>query len=151
MRAAGGSRPPLNLVAGLLLMGLAALALWLNQDLRLGTLARMGPGFLPTLLSIALALTGVLILVSGIARHEERIERLYPRPVVFVSLAVLVFGLLVEGWGLFPAAFASVMVAALSGAGNRPVETVALAVVVSLLVSAVFVLGLGLPLPIFPW
>ena len=54
--AAGPVRAPQSLAGGLVLLALAALALWLTRDLDQGTLNAMGPAMLPRWLAIAVGL-----------------------------------------------------------------------------------------------
>src|SRR5688500_20260447 len=76
---AGPVRSPQGLVAGLTLVALAALALWLTRDLDQGTLNAMGPAMLPRWLAIGVGLCGLVLAGTsfttdghGLERSEER-------------------------------------------------------------------------------
>jgi hypothetical protein len=52
-------------IAGAILLGIAAFAVWQNSALPLGSLSEPGPGSVPLVLALLLGLTGVLIAVLG--------------------------------------------------------------------------------------
>jgi hypothetical protein len=52
-------------VAGAILLGIAAFASWQNSGLPLGSLSEPGPGSVPLVFALLLALTGLLIAVFG--------------------------------------------------------------------------------------
>jgi hypothetical protein len=52
-------------VAGAILLGIAAFAVWQNSALPLGSLSEPGPGSVPLGLALLLGLTGLLITVFG--------------------------------------------------------------------------------------
>lgn len=135
-------------LAGVAIIALAMIAYLLSRDLAMGKPARIGPGFFPFTLIGLLGFLGVALLAkSGLGEHES-VERWHGRPIFFVSLSVVVFGILVEPTGLFPAAVAAVAVGSLATSMSRPFEVLILAPVVALLVSLIFVLGLNLPIQI---
>lgn len=135
-------------IAGLVIAVIAAIAYLLLKDLRIGTLARIGPGFFPILLTGMLALLSAVLLIKSFFGQNDPAEKWYPRPILFISLAVVVFGLLVERTGLIPATIAAVLVSGLSSTATRPRELLMLAPIVAVVVSVIFVFGLGLPIPI---
>jgi hypothetical protein len=65
--------------SGLLFMGMGAAALILGSDLRVGTAARMGPGFVPHAIGWILIALGAAIALKGFARDAERVVRLHLR------------------------------------------------------------------------
>ncbi len=114
----------------------------------LGTAARMGPGYFPLLTGILTLLIGVAICCQSlfIARDSRAAHW---RPLIFIVLAIGLFGLTVERLGLIPSSFLVVMT---SSAGSADVvlgSTLALACVVSLCAWLIFGIGLNLPLPAF--
>jgi tetrahydromethanopterin S-methyltransferase subunit C len=82
--------------SGLLFMGLGAAAPILGNDLRVGTTARMGPGFVPHAIGWMLIALGAVIAFKGFARDAERVVRLHLRPVSLIVLSVVVSALLLQ-------------------------------------------------------
>ena len=72
---AGPVRSPQSLVAGLPLVALAALALWLTSDLDQGTLQSMGPALLPRWLAIAVGLCGLALVGVGFMTDGQGLDR----------------------------------------------------------------------------
>src|SRR5438067_8892117 len=67
-----------------------------------GTLARMGPGLFPKMVSLLLAGIGVGILFSSVAprAQEEKLERWDLRGLLWITGSVVLFGLLLPTFGL---------------------------------------------------
>jgi hypothetical protein len=65
----GPIRAPQSLIGGLLLIALAALALYLTRDLSQGTLNAMGPAMLPRWLAIGVGLSGLALVVFGFLKE----------------------------------------------------------------------------------
>jgi hypothetical protein len=63
----GPVRSSQSLAGGILLIALAALALWLTRDLDQGTLNTMGPAMLPRWLAIGVGLSGLALLAGFVA------------------------------------------------------------------------------------
>jgi hypothetical protein len=72
MRAQEGGAPwwrilaQKDVLAGLFLMGVAALGLWLSRDYQIGTALRMGTGYVPRLLCWVLLGLGLIVLLQGL-------------------------------------------------------------------------------------
>ncbi|MFD2223918.1 tripartite tricarboxylate transporter TctB family protein, partial [Microvirga arabica] len=81
---------------GLVLIALAALALWLTRDLDQGTLNAMGPAMLPRWLAIAVGLSGLALLVFAFIKHGDALERWNLRGPVFVIGGIVAFALTIR-------------------------------------------------------
>jgi len=141
-------RAPRDLVAGLGLLALAALALWAGAPLEQGTLRAMGPGMLPRALGVLIALSGAALVSSAFVRSGPRLEPGRARGPIFVSLAVVVFALTIRSLGL---AVAGPLVVLLGGAAAGDVryrELLPLAIFLTLLCIGLFRYALGLPIPV---
>lgn len=115
----------------------------------MGSAIRMGPGYFPTVLGGLLALIGLISIARGLAREGERLESFAWRPVLFISLALLLFALLLTGGGLILALAALLLVAPAAARSFRYTVSGALAAVALIAFCAVvFVEALGLPLPL---
>ena len=137
-------------LAGLMFAAFGALGLWLGRNYGMGTSARMGPGYLPTILCVGMILFGGIIAFRGVTFGGGPVGTLRLRPIVAVLLGLMAFLLLLQRMGLPAAVFASVAIGSLGSDKIRPLETVLLAAFLAATVSAIFILGLGLPLKYWP-
>jgi putative tricarboxylic transport membrane protein len=69
---------------------------------------------------------------------------------VFVTASLVIFGLTIERLGLVVSIFLLIGVGAVAARELKPVETLAAALVLIVLSWAVFILGLGLTIPVWP-
>ncbi|MBI3506787.1 MAG: tripartite tricarboxylate transporter TctB family protein [Proteobacteria bacterium] len=137
-------------LAGGLFVLCGALAVALAWDYPMGDMRRMGPGWVPSALGWALVVLGGGIGAAGFfARAGAAMPERDTRPLTWLLLGVAAFALLLEHFGLVAAIFACVGVARLAERPYRPVETLALAAFLAALGAGIFVLGLGLPIPLF--
>lgn len=119
------------------------------RDYSLGTAIRMGPGYFPTVLGGLLACIGLISVVRGITRRGEPLENFAWRPVIFVSLSLILFAVLLTGAGLILALAALLLTAPIAAQTFKYSVTSALAAVALIVFCAfVFVEALGLPLPL---
>lgn len=136
--------------AGILIGGLAVFEAW---DYPMGSLTRMGAGYFPIILGVALVVLSVLVLIfEGRAALGPDIPRSSWRGLLWVPLAVSAFAILVERLGLVPAIIAAVVLSSFADDDLTWRETVILALSVAAVCSVVFIYLLGLPLvPIRAW
>ena len=104
----------------------------------LGSALRMGPGFIPLVLAILIAVFGMVIGVTGLRKHE----RIEPSPVPWMGIALVVLALVI--FGEFGALLGLVPVAR-----NTILSALAIAACMSALCWLVFKIGLGITLPSF--
>jgi putative tricarboxylic transport membrane protein len=144
-----------NVLAGLLFIAVAALGLWLSRDYPIGTALRMGTGYVPRLLCWLLLGLGAVVLVQGLreaqdARPLSSADVSALRPVIFVTASLVLFGLSIERLGLVVSILLLIGVGAVAARGLRPLETLAAALVPIVLSWGIFILGLGLTIPVWP-
>jgi Tripartite tricarboxylate transporter TctB family len=144
-------KSPQDFWAGLLFLVIGCLALWLGRSYVFGTATKMGPGFLPTVLSWALVLVGAFLSLRALSLEGPPIEASLIRPQIFILLAIVVFGLLIERVGLAPAIVVVTLIAANASREMRWTETFAVAVGLSVLCVGLFIYLLGQPLTIWAW
>lgn len=119
---------------------------------QLGTLSRMGPGYLPVLLGILIAAAGAALVWR--AWRVPRTDVAAPIPLrdfLPVMAGLFAFALTAERLGFVPATAALIV---LSSLGERPVRygEIALTAAVTCLAGyLIFVYGLNVPLPAFRW
>jgi hypothetical protein len=144
-----------DVLSGLLFVVVALAGLWLSRDYPIGTAVRMGTGYVPRLLCWILLGLGTVILVQGLreaqpARTLSRGDASAWRPVVFVTAGLVIFGLSLERLGLVVSILLLIGVGAVAARGLRPLETIVAALVLVVLSWAIFILGLGLTIPVWP-
>jgi hypothetical protein len=146
-----------NVLAGLMFMGVAALGLWASRDYTIGTALRMGTGYVPRLLCWTLLGLGAAIAVQGLrepagavapAASRPLLSQLWPIAVVTVSLVA--FALTVEQFGLVLSILLLIGIGSLAARGIRPWEALAAAVGLIVLSWGIFIVGLGLTIPVWP-
>ncbi len=144
-----------DVLANLLFIGVAVLGLWLSRDYPIGTALRMGTGYVPRLLCWLLFGLGVVVLVQGLREAQDSralssADVSAWRPLVFVTASLVIFGLSIERLGLVISILLLIGVGAVAARGLRPLETLAAALVLILLSWGIFILGLGLTIPVWP-
>lgn len=142
-------KSPQDFGAAILFLAIGVAGVYFARDLTFGGAARMGPGYFPTLLSYGIALIGIIVGLKSLAIEGPPIEPVKLRPLVFVLVAVLAFGFLIEQIGLAITAAGLAIFAAYARRDVNFKETILLAVGLSLFAVAVFGYALGQPLPIW--
>jgi len=133
---------------GVMLMVIGVAAVYIAKDYRLGSMARMGPGFFPIVLGVILFLFGLNLMVKGLIKGEKIQGNWSLRALILLSLSLVLFGVLMEHVGLIPALVVLIFGSASAGKEFRLVEVCLLTVVLTGLSVVLFVWGLGLPYPL---
>lgn len=115
-------------------------------ELPLGEARRMGPGYLPLVVSLVAVAIGLLIAVPALRRPGAPLPPIEWRPFLAVIGAMGAFGLAMTVLGLLPAVAAAVLTSALGDARSRPLPALALAATLAGLSWIVFVVALRLPI-----
>lgn len=119
----------------------------------LGTVRRMGPGFMPAVYGTLMAVAGIAIILAASVQPREVPDAAAPD--VRAALCILggLFAFVAAGasLGLAPATFLAVFIAALGDRGNSLRDAGLLAGALAIIATAVFSYGLGLQLPLFRW
>lgn len=139
------------MVGGLLMAAVGAgAALYAQAEYDFGELRNMGPGFFPVVLGWVLAALGLLIALPALLRRGEAVT-LATRAALCVVGALVVFGLLLKTAGLVLATMASVLLASLADARFTWRTRLLTAVAIAALAWLIFIAGLGMVLPTWPW
>ncbi len=139
-----------NLAAGAIFTAIGAyfcIAAVLN--LRMGTAFRMGPGYFPIIVGGLLVLFGIAVAVLGGESGRPDVGPVAWRGFILITVAPLVFGVVVEALGLVPAMVASVFVSAFASRKMTILLAIILTAGLTTFCVLVFSVGLGLPLPLF--
>jgi len=139
-----------NFLAGLLLVGFGLGALLIARTYTMGTAFRMGSGYFPVMLASSLIVIGMIVACLAFRSDEVKLPKVAWRPLIMVSAAVALFGLIIKGAGLLVATFAMVVLSRLARPGYSWVETVVLGVALSVLCTTVFYFGLRIQMPLLP-
>lgn len=141
-------RSPKDFCAGLIYVVIGFVAIWLGRELPMGTAIKMGPAYFPTVLGSILALIGIISLVRAFVQQGEPIPKFAWRPLLLITAATVVFGLLVRGAGFVVALPIFIIMTAYASVHFRWVPTLIMAAVATFLCAMVFIKGLGVPLPL---
>ena len=111
-------KPKRDYYAGGLMLLLGVGAAVTGTGYKFGSLAKMGPGFMPVMLGVVLAFLGILIASTALGSSEDDDKKFLPdNPQWFGWLCILggpvLFIILGEFGGMIPAIFACVFVCAL--------------------------------------
>jgi len=139
-----------NFLAGLVLIGFGLGALLIARTYKMGTAFRMGSGYFPAMLSSLLIVIGMIVAALAFRSGEVKLPKVAWRPLIMVSVAVALFGLILKGAGLLLATFAMVVVSRLARPGYPWIETVVLGVALSVLFAAIFYFGLRIQMSLLP-
>jgi tellurite resistance protein TehA-like permease len=145
-----------NVLAGLMFIAVAAFGLFVSRHYPIGTALRMGTGYVPRLLLWILMGLGTVILVQGLREKEPVPPAAAPAwwmqliPIAVVTASLVAFALSVERLGLVLSILLLVGIGALAARGIKAWEAAAAALVLIGLSWAIFILGLGLTIPIWP-
>jgi len=124
----------------------------LSQAYPIGSAARMGPAYFPTVLGLLLAAIGLIILVKSIINaHGEKVARIDLWLLLRILLSVAAFAVLLQPLGLVASAAVVVMLARWAGHEFRLGEALASAVVLAFASYHLFVKGLNQTTPVWPW
>lgn len=140
-----------DVIAGLILLVIAAVAAWQGSALTVGTPRHIGPGMVPIVLSAFIALIGVILVGIGVREGRAHRDRWPLRGPVFILGAAVVFGLAIRPLGLAAAGPLLVVVGALASEETRYIEVVLFAAGMTVFCVVLFKYLLSLPIPLAPW
>jgi hypothetical protein len=139
-----------NFLAGILLVGFGLGAVILARTYTMGTAFRMGAGYFPAVLGSMLIVIGIVVACRAFKSGEVKLPRVAWRPLLMISAAVALFGLVIKGAGLVVGIFALVLVSRFARPGYSWTETLVLCVVLSIACGVVFYYGLRIQMPLLP-
>lgn len=143
-------RAPKEFWSGLLFMVIGLAGVYVARDYAYGSALRMGPGYLPTVLSWCTAGLGLIILVRSFVIDGPSLEAMDWRPLVLVLAAIGVFAVLITRAGLIAAIIGAAVTGGLASRELGKRELALLAAGISIFCALVFVVGLGQPIDLWP-
>ncbi len=117
---------------------------------KIGTAARMGPGYFPFFLGLILAGIGVAIVFASLKTQGPKVDKFNWVPLFWVLGSICLFGVLLKLTGVLVAGFGLVVGASYGGPEHKLRDSVLLALALTVFCAAVFVGGLKLPIPMCP-
>ena len=142
-------RSPKDFWAGMLYAGFGGIAVIFARDYGMGSGARMGPAYFPTVLGSLLLLIGFASIVRSQAKDGEPLGAIAWKPMLLVTAATVLFGLLLRAAGLVPAIVVLVLVSAAASVKFRFAwRALGLMALLVAFCALVFVEGLGLNVPL---
>jgi putative tricarboxylic transport membrane protein len=141
----------LDFFSGLLLLGIAGVALWYISGLEIGTAREMKTGFFPFGIALVLAAMGAILVMRGLFIRGPRMELPFLRPLTLVLASAAAFAFFVDRLGLVVAVLAQVTIAGFAPQKASPLESLLVGLGLALFCMILFVWLLGLPMKILPW
>jgi hypothetical protein len=144
------NRNPKDFLSGLLFIGFGVAALVISKSYNVGTAAKMGPGYFPHVIGILMIALGALLsILSFRSASNDKITWRW-RPLAIVLLAVCFFPWVADYLGLILTSVVMVFIASAASQEFRWKEALVSGLILGFAVTAVFVYGLALPLPVLP-
>ena len=142
-----------DLLAGAIFVLAGAYFALESLNYEVGSAFRMGPGFMPLLLGAVLAALGLAIAASGWKKPDVETSLAPPwRGGILIIGSIVFFAVTIRGLGFVPVTLITSFAAAMASRLNAPLFAVILAIALTVLCTAIFVVGLGLSVPWFgPW
>lgn len=157
-------RGPRDFYGGLVLIGLAILAIWAANDLPGQTGFTFGPGTAPRMFAGLLAAVGALVALNGLLVAGPPLESFAVRGPVYVLVAIIAFAGMIRGigldfigiplaippLGLIPSTFFAFLISIFGSTEFRWVESLLAAAAMTAFCVLLFVYLLQLPFQLWP-
>lgn len=139
-----------QIVAGALFIVLGVLIYLQATAYPMGDAQHMGPGYFPSRLALVMVFLGVGAIVQRLLRKQpDPIGKVAILPIAFLVVGIAAFGLLIDSRGLIAAVFALVGLSCYARLRRRPLEVLAIAVVLSAATAILFITLLKLPFRLY--
>jgi hypothetical protein len=147
--------------SGLMFMSVGAAFAWGATKYSVGTGARMGPGYFPLMLGVLLAVLGSVITFKSLVVETaggDKIGSWAWKPLVFIILANLIFGVVLAGlpsiklpaMGMIVGIYALTFIASMAEPGWKVKNTFILSTILAIGSYIAFVVILKLQFPVWP-
>lgn len=134
-----------------LLIGVGSLiTIYFYDKLSMGTPQRPGTGVLPAILSWCLIGTGGLLIIKAAVAAGDEVRDWAWRPLLAVTAAIVVFGLLIDDLGLVLTMAIALAICALGSPETRWPEFAVFLLIMIVTSWATFIWLLGMPIPTWP-
>lgn len=136
--------------SGLIFIGVAILFLLSGRSLAIGSASHIGPGLFPVIICLILGLTGAVILFRGLFFGADNIVGFEVKPLILVIGTFVLFALIVNQLGLIISGAISILMTSYAAGKVRCLESMIFVPVLLMFCILIFILGLGVPLPLLP-
>jgi hypothetical protein len=143
---------PRDFWAGIMFLGIGGLFAGIALTYKLGTAARMGPGFFPFFLGLILVALGLAIALTALRERNKGpgVEKFHWGPTFWVLMPIVVFGVGLKIAGMIVMGLFVVIVSSIGSEDFKLRPTIFLAIGLVIFCSLAFVAGLKLPIPLCP-
>ncbi len=156
-----GIKSQKDFFSGVMFMAVGIAFAWGATNYKIGTGARMGPGYFPLLLGVLLGVLGAIITFKAMVVETvdgDKIGSWAWKPLFFIIAANVVFGVLLGGlpsikfpaFGLIVAIYALTFIAANAGDEFKFKEVAVLATILAVMSYLAFIVLLKLQFPVWP-
>ena len=147
--------------SGLMFTAVGVAFAWGATKYSVGTGARMGPGYFPTMLGVLMVVLGGVITFKAMVVETEDGDKVGSwawKPLLFIIAANLLFGLMLGGlpsikfpaFGLIVGIYVLTFVASLAGEEFKFKEVAVLATILAIMSYLAFIVLLKLQFPVWP-
>lgn len=143
-------KAPTEFAAGLFLIAIAAIGFFGSLALKFGTLSGIGPGLMPRVVSILVAVCGVLLVVNSMIWKGPRLDSWPIRGPLCILGSIVVFALTIRPLGMLVAGPLAIIISSLADNDTRWKEIIIYAAVLTAICYGLFKLMLRLPIPVLP-
>ena len=138
-----------EVVVGLVLLAVALYFASASLDYGLGTARRLGPGYFPLVVAVALAILSAVIVIIAARRPEATAAPPQWRGLAAIAAGIFLFAYIAPRFGLVPAVAVGSIATAFADRRTTAAGSVILSGGICAGVVAVFHFGLGLPIALF--
>ena len=141
-----------DLWSGVMFGGFGILFMILSQQYQLGSSAKMGPGYFPTMLGGLCTFLGLIMALGAFrgSQREDRVAKVGWREIIVILSGVALFAALLQPLGIVVALIVLILVTSMASHEFRLRDTVISAIVLLVMSYLVFVKGLELQFPLLP-
>ena len=138
--------------AGAMFVVFGLMFIVLSQQYPLGSAAKMGPGYFPTVLGGLMTLLGVIIGIGGVSKKAAalRVDRFDWKIMALLLVAVALFAVMLPRLGMVVSVITLVLLSSVASHEFRLRDTLISIVVLLFIAYGVFVWGLELQFPVLP-
>jgi len=142
---------PKDFYAGVLFFSIGLIAMILAFQYPLGTAARMGPGYFPRVLGGILMALGAILAIRSFREEGGAISPFAWKAIGLVLGGVCIFAAVVLQIGLVAATVILIFITGYASKEFNVKESIISSVILSTISVLLFIVGLKLQFPIFPW
>jgi hypothetical protein len=142
---------PKDFYAGLLFFGVGLFGMVMAFEYPLGTAARMGPGYFPRVLGGILMALGAILSIRSFGEKGERISPFAWKAIALVLGGVCLWSMVVLSVGLVAGTVILIFITGYASNEFNVKESIYSSIVLATVSVLLFIVGLKLQFPIFPW